>query len=199
LQNPEKNKPPKTVGIMGAGGGCGVTHFAVLLANYLAAVELERIAVIEWNPRNDLEKLVNIYTRGKNKNCPVSLLDIDYFFHGGPEEFHICMQQGYQTVLLDLGRAGEGRETEFLQCHKQCFFFALNEWKLQDVTAQKNLWKKGKGRWDFFMVFGSREARQEICRRYGLKVAQIPFAPDAFAIKRETAEFFDHFWNRKEI
>ena len=49
------------------------------------------------------------------------------------------------------------------------------------------------------MVFGSREARQEICRRYGLKVAQIPFAPDAFAIKRETAEFFDHFWNRKEI
>ncbi len=114
-----------------------------MLANYLADVELERIAVIEWNPRNDLEKLVNIYTRGKNKNCPVSLLDIDYFFHGGPEEFHICMQQGYQTVLLDLGRAGEGRETEFLQCHKQCFFFALNEWKLQDVTAQKNLWRKG--------------------------------------------------------
>ena len=40
MQNPEKNKLPKTVGIMGAGGGCGVTHFAVLLANYLAAVEL---------------------------------------------------------------------------------------------------------------------------------------------------------------
>lgn len=194
MYSPVKSKLPLTVGIMGAGSGCGVTHFAVLLANYLTAVELEKTAVFEWNPRSDLEKLVNIYAGGRKKNNPISLFDVDYFFGNHPENFQICMQNGYGVVLLDLGRAGEGKQAEFLQCQKQCFIFALNEWKLQEAMAQKELWKKGKGCWDFFMVFGSREARREIRRRYGLKLAQIPFAPDAFVIEGETAEFFDHFW-----
>lgn len=196
MQNSVRSRLPLTVGIMGAGSGCGVTHFAVLLANYLTAVELKKAAVFEWNPRNDLEKLVDIYTGGRRKNSPVSLFDVDYFFGKNPEDFQTCMQNGYEMVLLDLGRADEGRQTEFLQCQKQCFIFALNEWKLQEAMAQKELWKKGKGCWDFFMVFGSREARREIGRRYGLTIAQVPFAPDAFVIGRETAEFFNHFWKQ---
>lgn len=198
MQKPIKKQIPQTVGIMGVGNGCGVTHFALLLANYLSAVELEKTAVFEWNPRNDLEKLVDIYTEGRQKKVPCSIFDVDYFFHGGPEEFNACIQQGYETILLDFGRAGEGRQREFLQCHRQCFLLALNEWKLQEVMAQKDLWQKGKKQWDFFMVFGSREARHEMCRRYGLNIAQIPFVPDAFSMGQDVAEFLGRVWNREK-
>lgn len=196
MRNPGKKPLPRTVGIMGAGDGCGVTHFALLLANYLAAVELEKTAVFEWKPKNDLEKLVNIYTGGRPKKAPVSILDVDYFFHGDAEEFNTCIQHGYGTVLLDLGTVKDGRQPEFLQCQRQYFLFALNEWKMQDVIDQKNLWKKGRGQWEFFMVFGSREARREICRRYGLRVMQIPFAPDAFSIGQDMANFLGRIWNQ---
>lgn len=164
----------------------------------MAAVEQEKTAVFEWKPKNDLEKLVHVYTKGQPGKVPVTILDVDYFFHGGPEEFNACIQHRYGTVLLDLGTARDGRQTEFLQCQKQYFLFALNEWKLQDVIDQRNLWQKGKGQWDFFMVFGSREAQQEIYRRHGLRIMQIPFAPDAFSISQDTAEFFDRLWSQRK-
>lgn len=197
LSNPVKKQVPITVGILGAGNGCGVTHFSILLANYLAAVEQERTALLAWNPRDDLEKLVHIYTCGRKVQEPVSLLDVDYYYKGGPEALNICIQGGYTAVILDLGRLREGRQTEFLQCQRQCFLLALNEWRLGDVIVQKEFLQKGKEHWDFFMVFGSEEARKEIWRRYGIKASKLPFAPDAFSIDWEMAGVLDGFWKRK--
>lgn len=151
-----------------------------------------------WNPRDDLERLVHIYTCGQKVREPVSLLDVDYYYKGGSEAFNVCIQGRYTAVILDLGTVREGRQTEFLQCQRQCLLLALNEWRLGDVIAQKEFLQKGKEHWDFFMVFGSVEARKELWRRYGIKVRQLPFAPDAFSIDGEMAGVLDGFWERKK-
>ena len=44
-------------GIIGCGRGVGVTHLAVLCANYLAGARRKRTALLELGPGGDLERL----------------------------------------------------------------------------------------------------------------------------------------------
>lgn len=48
----------RTIGIIGAGRGTGVTHLAVWMANYLAGGRRERVAVLEWNHHGDIRRMV---------------------------------------------------------------------------------------------------------------------------------------------
>lgn len=190
-------KKPQTVGIMGAGPGCGVTHFTVLLANYLTAVERKRIAVLAWNGSRGLLELVKLCTDHQVKVFPVSILEVDYIPDSGAKELAWCLQQDYDYVLLDFGSALDGERAEFLQCGVQFFLGALNEWKISELMKQKEWMQRGKGHWTFLAAFGSREARREIKRRYGLWFEPIPYAPDAFFIEGETIAFFKKIWRNK--
>lgn len=186
-----------TIGVMGAGKGCGVTHFSILFANYLAAAEIEKTAVLEWNNHCALEDMVKVCTGMTPKRKPVSILDVDYFFRGGADELEFCLQKGYGAVVLDLGSMEDGRTAEFLQCRMQCFIGALNEWKLTEWLSRKEWMLKGKDSWNFLMVFGSEIARREINRRFGLAVQVIPYSPDVFSINPDMAKFLSRIWRKK--
>lgn len=189
-----EGRRPRTAGIMGAGPGCGVTHFAVLLANYLTAVERKRTAVLAWDGSRGLEELAVVCTGGKMGANPISILKVDYFPNHGAEGLAWCLQRNYDWILLDFGSAQEGGKAEFLQCGLQFFLGALNEWKLAELMKQKDWMQKGRGHWTFLAAFGSQEARREMKRRYGLWFEPIPYAPDAFSIEEETAAFFKGIW-----
>lgn len=186
-----------TIGVMGAGKGCGVTHFSILFANYLAAVGMEKTAVLEWNKHCVLEDMAKVCTGMNPRRKPVSILDVDYFFQGGADELEFCLQKGYGAVVLDLGNMEDGRTAEFLQCRMQCFIGALNEWKLAEWLSRKEWMLKGKGSWNFLMAFGSETARREVNRRFGLTVQVVPYSPDVFSINPETAEFLNKIWRKK--
>ena len=84
----------QTIGLMGADFGCGVTHFTLLFANYLAAVEWKRTAVLEWNSRHALREFAAACTGKDDGVKPVAVLDVDYFPDGGAEELAWCLQKG---------------------------------------------------------------------------------------------------------
>lgn len=192
-----ENGRPQTAGIIGAGSGCGVTHFTVLLANYLAAVERKRTAVLAWDGSFGIRELTEACLGGKAAGSkPVSILEVDYFPDGGAEELAWCMQQRYDCILLDLGSLREGGSAQFLQCQIRFFLGALNEWKLAELMKQKEWMQKGRGRWIFLAAFGSQEARREVKRRYGLWFEPIPYAPDAFSIEGDTAAFLRRIWRK---
>lgn len=188
----------QTIGVMGAGSGCGVTHFALLLANYLAAVEWKRTAVLEWNAAPAFGEIIRVCTGKEVESGPVSILDVDYFPKSGAEELAGCMQRGYECILMDFGCAREAGKAEFLQCGRKLFLASLNEWKLESLLDQKDWMLKGKGKWEFLSVFGSKEARREVKRRFGLDFVPIPYAPDVFSIELDAAVFFRKIWREKE-
>lgn len=180
----------ETIGVLGMQSGCGTTHFSVMLANYLAAAELKKTALLERNASGDIGQIIQICTGKQQEKMPVSILDVDYFPHSSKEELGSCIQGNYESVILDFGTVREAQKTEFLQCRKQYLIGSLNEWKLDELMEHKAWMLKGKGRWKYLMVFGSEEARRELRRRFGLSFEQIPFAPDAFVIDNQMAEFF---------
>lgn len=186
----ESSISTETIGVLGIQGGCGTTHFSVMLANYLAAAELKKTALLERNTSGDIGRIIEVCTGKQWEKMPVSILDVDYFPHSSKEELGSCIQSSYDAVILDFGIVREAQKTEFFQCRKQYLIGALNEWKLDGLMEHKAWILKGKGRWKYLTVFGSEEARRELRRRFGLSFEQIPFAPDAFAIDSRTAEFF---------
>lgn len=192
-----EGRKPQTIGIMGAGAGCGVTHFAVLFANYLAAVERKRAAVLAWDGSRGLRELTEVCTGGRMGERPISILEVDYFPDSAAEGLAWCLQRDYDYVLLDFGSASDGGKAEFLQCGIPFFLAALNEWKLAELIRQKDWIQKGRRHWTFLAAFGSQEARREVKRRYGLWFEPIPYAPDAFSIEGETAAFFKRIWRNQ--
>ncbi|MDO5415826.1 MAG: hypothetical protein Q4F29_01380 [Lachnospiraceae bacterium] len=217
-----EKKEGKTIGILGAGPGCGVTHFTILFANYLTAMELKRTAVLEWNGPGGIEELTAVCTgrscgrslkvtscqdpvsalRQPAASAPcqpaVSILGVDYFPQSGAEELAFCLQNGYEAILMDFGSLKDGGTAEFLQCRMKCFLGALNEWKIREVAERREWLQKGRDNWNFLMVFGSEEARREMKRRYFLNFETVPFAPDAFSIDKEMAEFLGRIWTGKK-
>ncbi|MCI8950382.1 MAG: hypothetical protein HFG49_10125 [Lachnospiraceae bacterium] len=193
-----KRQAPHTIGIMGAGPGCGATHFTLLLANYLAAVEWKRTAVLEWNDHHELKELIGVCTGTEEDLKPASILDVDYFCDGGAEELAWCMDKEYECILMDFGCVQDGKKAEFLQCSQKLFLGAFNEWKLRYLIAQKDWMLKGKGSWNYLSVFGGEEAKKEFKRRFGLPFRSVPYAPDAFIIQRDMAVFLKTIWREKQ-
>lgn len=186
-----------TCGVMGAGAGCGVTHFTLLFANHLTAIEGKKTAVLEWGRCHAIGALCAVCTgrdimtdRLGAEPVPVTILDVDHFPDGGARELAWCQKEGYDYILLDLGRVQEADKGAFLQCGQRFFLGALNEWRLEELLGWKDLMLSGKGRWTYLAAFGSEGARREIWRRYRISFGQIPYAPDVFTIDRETAVFF---------
>lgn len=183
-----------TVGIASAGSGCGVTHFTLLMANYLAAVERKRTAVLEWKEQESLGQLRRICT-GEEGAGPFSVFDVDYFPRSGAREMAECLKT-HSVLLLDFGQLGESDMPLFLQCGICCFLASLSEWKIGDLLRCRPWILQGRRSWNYLMTFGSEEARREAERRYRLPFQRIPYAPDAFSISRETAQFLSGIWKK---
>lgn len=185
---------PVTIGIASAGRGCGATHFTLLFANYLAAVERKRTAVLEWKGQSSFSQLGQICS-GKSGGEPFSVFDVDYFPQSGARELGECMK-AYQVLLIDFGSLEEENAAPFFQCSICCFLASLNEWKLGELLCRRDWMQRGRKHWNYLMVFGSEEARREMKRRCRLAFRRIPFAPDAFSISRETAVFLAGIWTK---
>lgn len=183
-----------TIGVASAGEGCGATHFALLFANYLAAVERKRTAVLEWKEQTAFGQLGKICA-GENGLDPFSVLGVDYYPQSGARELGRCLKE-YQVLLLDFGSLEEADAPLFFQCGICCFLASLNEWKIGGLLCRRQWILQGRKQWNYLMVFGSEEARREVERRYHLAFQRIPFAPDAFSISREMAAFLSKIWER---
>lgn len=179
----------QTAGIAGAGPGCGVTHFTILMANYLTGMELEKTAVLEWNPNHTFRELALVCTGREEDKGPVSILEVDYFPSSGPEDLELCLHKGYENILIDFGSMGDAPALEFLQCGRKFFLGALNEWKILSLLSRKDRMIKGRGSWTFLAAFGGKEAKEELKRRFGLSFEQIPYSPDAFSSKEKWQYF----------
>ena len=184
-----------TVGVAGTATGSGSTHFALLFANYLSAVEQKRTALLEWNATGAFRKLERICTGDEGKR-PFSVLDVDYYPDSTGEELGICLSR-YEVLVLDFGVLREECTIQFHQCGIVCLLGSFSEWKLEELISSESWILQGRKRWHYLMTFGSEEARKEAVRRYRMPFRRVPFVPDAFSINRETALFLEEIWRDK--
>lgn len=177
--------------MIGTGHCTGVTHYCILMANYLAGVLRKRVAVLEWNNHDDFERMEQFCMKKTDNQKPFELLEVHYYKSAGEEELVRCMELNYDKIIIDFGTSvGIGR-MEYLRCDKKAVLMALSEWQI-DACLEFALWVDDKQRknWGYFTVFGSEESRREIVKKLKIPLKRIPYSEDAFAVTGELMAYF---------
>ncbi len=183
------------IGIGGIGHSVGCTHFAIMMANFLAGYQRKRTALLEWNQSGDFERLEKVCT-GKCRNGKLfRVLEVDYLKEAGREELAEVLCSNYDEILIDFGVVNDELLTELIRCERQYLVGSFSEWQEQ---ALLNFWKAhrtGKKSWEYLAVFGSEETRREFRKRPGIATERIPFSADAFSVTKECCVFFQKILN----
>ncbi len=178
-------------GVAGAGISVGCTHFAIMLANYLAGYLRKKTAVLEFNDSGDFARLERVCTGSVSEEKAFKILEADYFKAADDGDLLSAVNAGYEEIVIDFGDYLSSDQTDFARCDRQFLIGSFSEWQ-QERFRESGMFKTSadnKSR-KYLAVFGSEETGKEFLRRYRIDAHRIPFSADAFAVTRECAEFF---------
>lgn len=202
----------RTIGVMGAGRGTGVTHLSVWMANYLTSVRRERTAVVEWNRHGDFARLGracgSVEAAGQNRDdrdgagCDwearqepeadfFRVLDAEYFPDAGPEELALCLNEDYRRIIVDYGESTGESRLECARCDRKIVVGALSEWQAGAFLDEVKRKAERDQSWSYATVFGSEEARKQLEKTFRMDCLRIPSSVDAFAVIRADMRFFE--------
>lgn len=190
----KKTAAQEIIGIIGAGRGVGVTHFAIMTAGYLTGVLRKRCAVLEWNSHGDFGNMRKICKKDGRPNQVSRILDTDYYERAGIDTLLLCKKAGYQAVIVDYGSVMEGNLEEFLRCDRQFVLGSFSEWQMKAFLEFEGKGKRAERSWETLAVFGSEEARKNMEKRLGVPVRRIPVSVDAFIVTGEAISFYQSYF-----
>lgn len=153
----QKKAGAKVIGVVGTGRGVGVTHFCILLAEYLAIDRGSAVAVCECNTQGDLKSMqTQLMAEGGISFC---FRQVHYFPSVDRETLaEIC--RDYHYLILDVGEQLSGKKEELGLCQRKILLAGESFWRL-GVSQKKEAY--------FF-----REGFQCI---YNLSERGFPFSP----------------------
>ena len=188
-------KKPQLIGIGGIGHNVGCTHFAIMLANYLAGYRRKKTALLEWNRSGDFERLERICNGRNREGVQFRVLEVDFYKNAGREELAEVLRSNVDEILIDFGNIEKEQLSEIARCEKQFLIGSFSEWQEEVFWNFVRENGAGNGNWQFLAVFGSEETRKEFRRRPGIFTERIPFSADAFSVTRESCTFFHQLMN----
>lgn len=190
IQRTLSEKKPRLIGIGGIGHSVGCTHFAIMLANFLAGYRRRKTVLLEWNRSGDFERLEKVCTGINREEKRFRVLDVEYWKKAGIQELTEVLSNYVDEILIDFGAVNEELPPELLRCEKQFLVGSFSEWQEMQFREFVRENENGKKSWYYLAVFGSEETRKEFRRRPGIFVGRIPFSADAFSVTKESCSFF---------
>ena len=168
----------------------GVTHLALLAANYLRGAEGKKTAVLEWNNHGDFGRLGRMCTGQLRDISCYRIQDVDYYPQADGSRLVECLKAGYQEILIDFGSIEEQVYIELTRCGVVWIVMSFSEWQME-AFGELAGWEESriKENWQFFTVFGSEESRIEWNKRRKPKILRVPLSVDAFTVTRELMEW----------
>lgn len=179
-------KEKVSIGIVGIGTGCGVTHLTIALANYMHSGLGRRTAIIELSGKHELETMIR-----KEGNKNQNLVGIHYFTDIGVGKIPEIMNSRYEVFVLDLGADYAAAREEFLRCDRKIVVGSISPWR---VSAYEHFLKKvmeseNITAWEFLILFANLSDKKRIQKRYGMQMISIPRIENPFYLKKEDMMF----------
>ena len=190
IQRTLSEKKARLIGIGGIGHSVGCTHFAIMLANYLAGYGRKNTVLLEWNRSGDFERLEKVCTGMNREEKRFRVLEVQYWKQAGIQELTEVLGNDVDEILIDFGAVDQGLPPELLRCEKQFLVGSFSEWqemRFREFVREK---ENGNRSWNYLAAFGSEETRKGFRRRPGIFVGRIPFSADAFSVTKEDYSFF---------
>lgn len=169
-----------------------MTHFAVMLANYLASKERRKVALAEINGHGDFAEIQKAGGESGEDQDEFQIFDVDYYKNVSSEKLTEIINNHYQYLIIDFGSWDQADLTEFLRCSKKILIGGLCEWKRRTYfsTLEKTREVRKRGKWKYLTLFGESGDRKQAGNHFGIKIKNIPLEPDAFLIQGKNFKFF---------
>ena len=182
----------KITGIAGAGGGTGVTHLSLMLANYLQGVCRKRTAVLECNDHGDFSRFGEACTGQTGPRTCYGIQQVDYYPGAAAGRLMECQKAEYEHVVIDFGIVKEMTCVELMRCSTVWILMSFSEWQMEAFwELMRSEGFSLKESWQFFTVFGSEESRTEWNKRRKPKITRVPLSADAFSVTRELMDWME--------
>lgn len=184
-----KTEEWKTMGVIGAGRACGVTHFVVWTANWLQSVCKDQTAVLECNDHGDFQRLLS-KCRNNTGDHAAEVMGVSYYPEAGNLQLMNCMNNNYKRILIDYGEYSLQNAADWLRCDKKILIGSFSEWRnekfLEMLSKQE---PNNHNKWVCAAVFGSEELQLTVEKELGVRIVRLPYAADAFTITRSDMDF----------
>lgn len=190
IQRTLSKEKTRLIGIGGIGHSVGCTHFAIMMANYLAGYRRRNTVLLEWNRSGDFERLEKVCTGINREEKRFCVLDVQYWKMAGIQELTEVLGNNVDEILIDFGAVDQELPPELLRCERQFLVGSFSEWQEMCFREFVRGNENGKRSWNYLAAFGSEETRREFRRRPGISVGRIPFSADAFSVTKESCSFF---------
>lgn len=172
-------KRGNTLKIMVAGieKGVGVTHFSILLANYLRCVLKKKTAIIDFNNDEDY-----IYLgRRKGKKVKENIYDINgvAYYPRAMNKLNEILSCEYECVIIDVGTSYNKYNIEAAMCDKRFILLTASLWKEECFNTDNDRERDyNLDNWNKLFIFGDID-------EYTKDIKKIPFTANPYKVNRE--------------
>lgn len=185
----------QTIGIAGTERGVGVTHLAIMIANYMNAKSNKNTAIVELNQTNAFDELKENYTKKQEfdrSSYSYILSGVTYYYQVSHNKISSIYQGQHECLVIDFGVLEEENE-EFLKCNVKILIGNLKPWNHKKLLyyMESLLATDYVGKINYVTKFGSTEDMIQIKNAYSVSIVAVPFEPDPFLIHGCNFEFLD--------
>lgn len=115
------------------------------------------------------------------------------FYTNAKEDMLGGFSRDYEYALLDLGCAGENRDSLFMGCSIRFLTGALNPWRTKAFITTTIGFQSTGGKLDFYCLaaFYCEECVKLYEKAAGKEVIIMPFEPDPFKLHGSAIRIFD--------
>lgn len=180
-------------GILGTQKGAGVTHFSILMANYLSDYLGKNTAYLQYYTQKDIGYLSEyVYREKKDDKEPFQVNGITFYPNMKEQDIAEISGDYYNYIILDLGTEFNKCKNEFLRCDIKIIISSLAIWKRYELDQfiHNSNHIKNNEHWNYAIPFARERDIKQVSKDFGKKFYKIPFEPDPFALSQETIQLF---------
>ncbi len=194
-----QTKTPQVIAVCGTSHGCGTTHFALALANFLCNKQNQTAAYVEYNATREISAL----SLGKNEKNHFPVKAIDLYPEVTSGSLPEILRNHYSYFILDMGVLNTNTYPEFLRCGYHFVIGSIAPWKLAEYDAfLKTFYSKktiSQESITFLGNLGIKENQKFFLHRFRLPVHLVPFFPNPFQLTPEDWLFFKEILELSDI
>lgn len=183
------------IGLIGTHKGVGVTHFGIMLSNYLSKHKRLKTAYLEMNEEDDIKYLLYAYESNMDKPKEVkefNIFNTTYYKNVRDPEFIKILNERYEYFILDFGMDFNRNKNEFLRCDVKLVIGSTTEWKrdylFRFIENKREL--PSFPYWKYLIVFGQKKDLRIASSELHIKLNCVGYEPDPFLLSKETKELF---------
>ncbi len=183
-------KESKKIALVGTKKSVGVTHIAILLAEFLNETVGANVAVIEMNHHGHIEKMEwEIF--GYSRSI-FSFHGVDYYKEMEYEKIGEVVQNPYEYLILDFGVQKKKNQEQIEQCDEKILIGNLNFWEWQEYIQAVSQFRKifSGQKMNYVINFGNEKMVNRMRKVLKEKIWCLGYQALEMPVSEKIEEFF---------